>query len=144
MEVHLRFGMHRNVPIIHDEIESIDGAVIPMHILAYQEPSTSAFITSLCAQDRPYLLDPMSFIFQNPIGNLTSTDDSGQRYIRPSIDSLTEAYHQDLGPYIDGLSDPSDQLAAQDFPDITQIARNVAEYQLSAVDQGANRSAASK
>ena len=63
MKVHLRFGMHRDVQLIHHEKALIDGLVVPAHILAHQSASTSVFVASM--HEKPYVIDPMTFVFQN-------------------------------------------------------------------------------
>ena len=73
MQAHLRFGMHRDIQLIHKEKGNIDGVVIPAHILAYQEASTSVFVASL--HDKPYIIDPMTFILQRERVLLAKNDD---------------------------------------------------------------------
>lgn len=137
--------MHRDVPVIHDEIESIDGVVVPMHILAYQTPSTSAFLTSLTPEGRGYLIDPMTFIFQTQKRALTKVDDETEdRHLRISIHRLCTELHPTLAGTVEGMDGPDAQLGPGDFPNIDAMTENAIQFQLEAVDSGANESAASK
>lgn len=144
MDVHLRFGMHRDKSIIHNQISSIDGVVIPAHILAYQPPSTSAFISSLNPEGRSYILDPMTFMYQNEKLTLTKEDDNGGRYVRPSIGKLSNAYHPRLTDLIDELEAPTDSLAPEDIPEIEAVTEQTIKFQQDSVQEGASESAAGK
>ena len=71
-----------------------DGLVVPAHILAHQSASTSVFVTSM--HDKPYVIDPMTFVFQNP--KEAHLNDAGE--IRPSIQKLCDAYDNSLAKRI--------------------------------------------
>lgn len=136
MDIQLRFGMHRDVELIHDAAHTIDGLVIPAHILAYQTPSTSAFVTSLPGKD--YVIDPMTFIFQNPRNHHLS--DSNPSQLRPSVGNLCDEYHASLAASVKAHKD----LAPNNFPDLAEFCQNVATFQLDAVRNGSEESAARK
>lgn len=144
MDVHLRFGIQRNKSIIHEETESIDGVVIPAHILAYQTPSTSAFISSLGPKGCSYIFDPMTFIFQNPKINLTNENDGDEREVRPSIKKLSDDYHPQLARLINDLESPKDSLSPGDIPEIDVLTERAIDFQTESVRDGANQSAAGK
>lgn len=137
MKLQLRFGMHRDVQLMHDEKGQYDGFVIPAHILAHQPASTSVFVTSLF--DRPYVIDPMTFILQN--AKSAHVNDGGA--IRPSVEKLFSAYHPELIPKIISLSDDATLLPSQ-YPRLEELCRNCYEFQISKVAAEAGESGAAK
>lgn len=137
MKVNLRFGVHRDVQLIHAEKDRIDGLVVPAHILAHQAPSTSVFVTSM--HEKPYVIDPMTFVFQN--AKDAHLNDAGE--MRPSLQKLCGAYHDTLAERImaleaDGFLAPDIFLTNDDF------CENVSTFQLRQVDQASVTSGASK
>jgi hypothetical protein len=122
MKLHLRFGMHRDVQLMHEEKNKYDGFVIPAHILAHQAASTSVFVTSL--YDRPYIIDPMTFILQNP--KLAHISDTGA--IRPSVDKLFSSYHPQLIEKILALKDDQ-TLQPTQYPDLGEFCNNCYNFQ---------------
>lgn len=136
MDLELRFGMHRDVELIHESRDLIEGLVIPAHILAYQTPSTSAFVTSL--PDENYVIDPMTFIFQNPRRHHKS--DSNPSQLRPSVGNLCDEYHQNLRSIVNG----NENLSATDLPNLNELSTNATFFQLNAVQEGSELSAANK
>ncbi len=137
MKIHLRFGMHRDVQIIHDEKDRIDGLVVPAHILAHQSASTSVFVTSV--HDKDYVIDPMTFVFQNPKGALLN--DAGE--IRLSIKKLCDVYDDTLSERIMALG-PEDFLPPDDFLESGTFCDRVVQFQLEQVGQASATSGASK
>ncbi len=137
MKVHLRFGMHRDVKLIHDEKDRIDGLVVPAHILAYQSASTSVFVTSM--HKKPYVIDPMTFVFQNP--KEAYLNDAGE--IRPSIQKLCDAYDDSLAKRILALG-PEDFLPPNVFSQSNKFCQRVAQFQLEQVGKASATSGASK
>lgn len=137
MKVHLRFGMHRDVQLIHKEKGQIDGLVIPAHILAHQSASTSVFVTSM--HERPYVIDPMTFVFQND--KAAHLNDALE--IRPSIRKLCEAYGDFLADYIMAL-ETDEALPPSAFTASNEFCQNVANFQLSEVAKASATSGASK
>lgn len=137
MKIHLRFGMHRDVQVIHDEKDRIDGLVIPAHILAHQAASTSVFVTSM--HDKDYVIDPMTFVFQNAKeAHLNNTGG-----MRLSIRKLCDVYGDTLGERIMALG-AEDFLSSEDFVKSDALCDRVARFQLEKVGQASATSGASK
>ncbi|UCE60357.1 MAG: hypothetical protein JSU63_01140 [Phycisphaerales bacterium] len=137
MKVHLRFGMHRDVKLIHDEKDRIDGLVVPAHILAHQSASTSVFVTSLA--EKPYIIDPMTFVFQN--AKEAHLNDVGG--MRSSIEKLCGAYHDKLAERIMTLG-PDGFMAPDVFSESDEFCEKVAGFQAEQVGKASAMSGASK
>jgi hypothetical protein len=137
MKVHLRFGMRRDVQLIHAEKGLIDGLVVPAHILTHQSASTSVFVTSL--HDKSYVIDPMTFVFQN--AKEAHLNDAGE--IRPSIKGLCNAYHTSLAKRILAL-EPEGFLSPNVFSESNELCQRVAEFQLEQVGKASGASGASR
>ncbi len=137
MKVHLRFGMHRDVQLIHAEKDRIDGLVVPAHILAHQSASTSVFVTSM--HDKPYVIDPMTFVFQS--AKETHFNDAGG--MRPSIQKLCDEYHDTLAEQITALG-PGGFLSPNVFSQSNRFCQRVAGFQLEKVGKASATSGASK
>lgn len=137
MKLHLRFGMHRDVQLMHEEKDKFDGFVIPAHILAHQAASTSVFVTSL--YDRPYIIDPMTFILQNP--KSAHISDAGT--IRPSVDKLFSAYHPNLIGKILALEDDQ-TLQPTQYPDLGELCEHCFKFQTQKVDAEVAETGAAK
>lgn len=137
MELHLRFGMHRDIPLIHDEVDRLDGLVIPAHILSYQAASTSVFVTSM--HGKPHVVDPMTFMFQAHRTDLEN--DYGE--IRPSIRKLCDAYHEDFLACLEAVG-RFDRLEPSGYPDFDEFCDGVLEFQLNHVGEQSASSAAKK
>lgn len=137
MRIHLRFGMHRDVQLIHDEKEQIDGLVVPAHILSYQSASTSVFVTSL--HDKPYVVDPMTFVYQEPKGAYSHK--SGE--IRLSLGRMFEAYNEELVERVEKLK-PTERLTPEDFTAPDVLCERVANFQLEEVERASGSSGATK
>jgi hypothetical protein len=137
MKTHLRFGMHRDIELIHSEADNIDGLVIPAHILSYQSASTSVFVTSM--PGKPYIIDPMTFVFQNRADAILK---DGTK-MRPSMQKLCDDYK--IEPP-DTLFEtyPYGHLATDDLGVCEDLTRSVIEFQLSKVASASETSAASK
>lgn len=136
MKVHLRFGMHRDVQLIHDEKDQIDGLVVPAHILAHLSPSTPVFVASM--HDKPYVIDPMTFVFQNAKKALLKDGE-----IRTSIKKLCDAYHSKLrtrimAPEFDG------PLSLLDCLGTDELCKKVVKFQLETVASASGSSGANK
>jgi hypothetical protein len=127
--------MHRDVGVIHQEINTLDGIVVPAHILAHQKPSTSAFITSLPA-NTAYIVDPATYRFQNARDRHLNAADE----LRASTAKLCAEYHPDLTALVSdhGL------LRPELLPAPRELTENVIAFQLGAVADGTRRSAARK
>jgi hypothetical protein len=128
--------MHRDVQVIHDSLSSIDGIIVPANILAYQIPSTSAFLSSL--GNTEYRIDPMIQVFQNQKQDLTR--DNGD--LRPSIKALVQAIHPSLAARIENLSSTA-SLTPRDF-DLDELCSCCADFQENSVKTGTEASAAAK
>ena len=137
MKFHLRFGMQRDKPYIHQEKDRIDGLVIPAHILAHQTPSTSVFVSSL--PDKEYLIDPMTFVFQSRIEALVNQ--AGK--LRPSIAKMCNAYHTGLADELQDLS-YGESLRTDQFPPVEELSEGVLEFQKETIEGGSSTSAANK
>ncbi|MDP8238937.1 MAG: hypothetical protein P9X24_07595 [Candidatus Hatepunaea meridiana] len=137
MNINLRFGMHGDIQLIHDQKDLIDGLVIPGHILAYQAASTSVFITSMF--DKYYVIDPMTFILQNPKG--VHLNDKGN--LRPSVGKLINLYYPPLIEKLDDLEIDS-KFRPHHIDDIDEFCKNVYEFQMTIVKNESKSSKASK
>lgn len=136
MEVHLHFGMHRDIQTIHDAVENLNGLIVPAHILAHQPPSTSAFVTSL-APHIPYLIDPVTYRLQSPREkHLNRAGDD----LRASTRKLAEAYHPSLSDLL--LHSPT--VTADLLPSPSELVPRVLAFQREFIAAGSRRSAAKK
>lgn len=135
MEVHLHFGMHRDIPVIHRELDTLDGLFVPAHILAHQKPSTSAFLTSLPA-DTAYLVDPVTYRFQNSRDKHLNAAEE----LRLSTAKLCAEYHEDLA----GLVLEHGELTPDLLPTAAELTEGALRFQRTAVEEGSGKSAARK
>ena len=135
MDVWLHFGQHRDVRVIRKEITVLNGIIIPAHILAYQKPSTAAFVSSLPA-DTPYLIDPATYRLQN----------SGDKHVnnagdlRPSNHKLCDAYHSTLPNLVLNHG----RLRPEILPNHHELTEGVLQFQIHAVPDGSSQGAAAK
>lgn len=136
MEINLRFGMHKDIELIHELKDLVDGLVIPANILAHQAPSTSVFVTSM--PDKPYFVDPMTFMFQNPKKTLFKTGS-----MRPSVQKLCDDYNPGLVEAWDALNE-DEFLTPHGLPPADQITDGVINFQLNKVKDASGESGASK
>ncbi|MCH8047192.1 MAG: hypothetical protein IID44_26110 [Planctomycetes bacterium] len=136
MDVHLRFGMHRDVEVLHSAKELLDGMVIPAHILAYQANSTSVFVTSM--HETPYVVDPMTFIFQSP--KSAHLNDKGE--LRASVQKLCDEYHSSLGQLI--LKLPGSGYLSPTAFKVDELCKGTLDFQLRKVSEASNSSGAMK
>lgn len=137
MEIHFRFAMHRDVPVIHQEKNKLDGLVIPAHILSFQEKATSVFVTSL--PEKPYVIDPMTYIFQHSKSN--HLNDKGE--LRASVKNMCEDYHPDLAEKLEALASHG-SLTPNDLPACDELCENVLRFQLEKVRDAAASSGTDK
>lgn len=128
MKIHLRFGMHRDIEAIHESQDLIDGLVVPAHILAYQDASTSAFVCSL--PKHQYVIDPMTFLLQSPTDR--HLNDSGE--IRKSVSKWCEQIHPALAGVVTGNAGPT--LAPSDLPPIREMCEGLYRFQTECIDAG--------
>jgi len=137
MQVNLRFGMHRDVEMIHDQKDRLDGIVVPAHILAHQAAATSVFVTSL--PNKAYIIDPMTYLFQNRKN--AHLNDKGE--LRPSVQKLCDEYHEDLSDTLRTMHD-DDVLTPDKWPDLKSLCQNVVDFQMHKVERAAEQSGTSK
>ena len=130
--------MHRNAQLIRESSHLIDGLVVPGHILAYQRPSTSAFVTALAAKGASYIIDPMTWCLQYE--TRMQMNEAGDE-LRPSYLKLYEALDEDLVALVMGNDILSAEQIRGILPSLTEACL---EFQLTAVETGAEASAASK
>lgn len=133
MNVNLRFGLQKDKEIIRTLKGYLDGLVIPGHILSYQSPVVSVFVSSFT--DMPFIIDPMTYLLQHPKDDLTN--DSGE--LRKSISKMCEEYRSDL----EGILLSSSQLSPGDIPDQAIFCEGVYDHQLS-ISEKANTDKAAK
>lgn len=129
MKIHLRFGMHKDIEVIHQAQDLLDGLVIPAHILAHQTASTAAFICSLPNHD--YVIDPMTWILQSPCERHRREDGS----LRPSIGKWCDVVHADLRGKLSAGS-KSSPLAVSDLPDLKACCEGNFKFQTESVNLG--------
>ena len=127
--------MHRDVGVIHQEIDTVDGIVIPAHILAHQKPSTSAFVTSLPGRTK-YLIDPATYRFQNSRDKHLNQADE----LRASTAKVCNEFHADLA----NLVLEHGVLGPELLPAPRELTQHVIAFQLGAVADGSRVSAAQK
>lgn len=134
MDIYLRFGMHRDVPTIHKGSHLIDGLVVPAHILAYQAAATGVFVSSL--PDHHYLIDPMTYMLQNPRSSLVGASGG----LKASISALCEQVDPEL---LDLLEDDGDYIAATEI-NSERLTEGTLAFQERAVEEGRGHSRARK
>lgn len=137
MEFHLRFGMHRDIQLMHRAQHLFDGFIIPAHILAHQTASTSVFVTSL--PSKPYVVDPMTFVLQNPRGNHFT--EAGE--LRPSVRKLCDDYDDTLSKQLEELHGNT-SLEPDFCEDVAEFTKHVAAFQINKIKAAASESAAAK
>ena len=136
MQLHLRFGMHSDIPIIHQEEGLLDGIVVPAHILAYQEAAVSVFVTSLRIA---YIIDPMTFMLQHE-----STWGSTEDDLRPSVRRMCEDYYDGLLSDVTHGSGGDPQPLEPERLDMEALCDGVSSFQLRKVEESAKASTAEK
>lgn len=130
---YIRFGLHRDRDMLRFLKEQYAGIVLPAHILAY---SSKATIAALRYIDKPYFIDPMTYIYAKGFleGYQVRKKEDQKDHLKPSIVKLT----QDLGlaatfPEIDTkpleVSDLTDDL-------INKIAKGNVDLQLNRINRG--------
>lgn len=129
MKIHLRFGMPKDIPAIHEAERLIDGLVIPAHILAHQSASTAAFVCSLPKHD--YVVDPMTWILQSPRERHLRKDNT----LRPSVGKWCAMMHPSLEALIMS-GDSRATLAVADLPPIKECCSRLVDFQLESVSIG--------
>lgn len=137
MNINLRFGMHRDIPIIHSESAKIDGLVIPGHILAYQPAPTSVFVASMPGHH--YIIDPMTFILQHE--KSSNVNEVGE--LKRSIRRMCEEYHEELAGLIEGLS-INQRMGPDDFPSLNDFCGGIVTFQRNVVREKSTTSKAAK
>lgn len=126
MNINLRFGMHRDIEVIHGTHSLLDGLVIPAHILAYQPASTAAFV---CSWPKHYMIDPMTYWLQCPREDHAGAEGN----LRPSVAKWCEQIHPELAKVL--LSGPS-TVHPDRLPDLEEMCKNLYKFQVEAVDAG--------
>lgn len=134
MQINLRFGMHKDIQLIHDSQDLLDGMVIPANILAHQAASTSVFISSV--PGLPYFIDPMTYLLQHRSSELMN--EKGE--IRLSVGKLLDDYHVDLADKLVRLRD----IRPKDFPKTEAFCEGVVAFQQTKVVSSSETSAATK
>lgn len=129
MKIQLRFGMHKDIEVIHQARDLIDGLVIPMHILAHQTASTAAFICSLPSHE--YVIDPMTWILQNPRERHRRDDGS----LRPSVGKWCDALHADLRKTL-STGVRGAPLTSSELPDLKACCEGNFRFQTETVNVG--------
>jgi len=137
MKIHLRFGMHRDIEVIHQEADKIDGQVIPAHILAHQTASTAVFVTSL--PKKSYVIDPMTYLFQHLKEDWLN--DAGE--VRISLRKMCEGYEAKILDAINVIADHV-SLGPSDLPIAHELAECIVKFQLEVVARESSTSKAAK
>lgn len=121
--------MHKDIEVIHQAQDLIDGLVIPAHILAHQLASTAAFVCSLPNHD--YVIDPMTWILQSPRERHRREDGT----LRPSVGKWCDAIHADLRGKLSAGSRAAPLFVA-DLPDLEQCCEGNLKFQTESVNRG--------
>lgn len=113
--------------------EDYAGIVLPAHILAY---SSKATIAALRYIDKPYFIDPMTYIYAKGLldGYQVWKEKDRKNHLKPSIVKLTQDLSlTDVFPEID-----TKPLDIDDFDDelIKKIAKGNVDLQLNRVNKG--------
>lgn len=128
MKINLRFGMHRDIEIIHQAQSLLDGLVIPAHILAHQVASTAAFVCSLPKHN--YVIDPMTWMLRGS----RERHRRGDGTLRPSIAKWCNNIHIDLSERL--LSGHAGPLSHLELPDLEECCRGNFQFQAESVNLG--------
>jgi len=137
MKINLRFGMHRDIPLIKLEANKIDGIIVPGHILAYQAAPTSVFVASM--PEHPYVIDPMTYIFQHEKGYLENEEGE----VRRSIARLCEEYHESLVGILESL-EIDESMRPRSFPPTKNFCEGVVSFQRNVVREKSTTGKAAK
>lgn len=128
MKVNLRFGMHKEIEVIHTAKQLVDGLIIPSHILAYQLASTASFVCSLPTHG--YAIDPMTWILQSP---RYAHEKKGE--LRPSVARWCDALHPLLTKILtSGKRDAP--VAPKEMPNLKELCQGNYRFQTQTVDIG--------
>lgn len=130
---YIRFGLHRDRNMLRFLKDDYAGIVLPAHILAY---SSKATIAALRYIDKPYFIDPMTYIYAKGFleGYQVRKEEDQKDHLKPSIIKLTEDLALgDTFPEID-----TKPLEVSDFTDelITKIAKGNLDLQLNRINKG--------
>ncbi len=134
MNVNLRFGLQRDKETIRNLQEKLNGLVIPAHILSYQADVTSVFVSSF--SDMPFIIDPMTYLLQHSIDNLTN--DVGN--LRASIAKMCNEYHFGIAKKLTGKR----RLRPSHIPDAKLFCNHVYDYQNSVEEKATTKKAMKK
>ncbi len=132
MKINLRFGLQRDKEIIRNLRNKLDGLVIPAHILAYQSGVTATFVSSF--SNMPFIIDPMTYLFQHQKDNLTN--DTGDT--RASISKMCDEYRLNITNMLSGRN----RLIPENFADMRTLCENVYRSQLSIPEKASTKKAA--
>ena len=91
-DFYIRFGVHKDREVIKDSRDVITGLVIPAHIFSY---STKATTVAILYVNKPFFVDPMTYIFtdENIEDYVTLDSKTNKRKFKSSISKLTEDYN---------------------------------------------------
>ena len=87
--IFIRFGIQRKKTFLKDVRSSYDGLVLPANVLLYQYKSTPS-VVFMC--DRPFFVDPMSYLFGQPYEEFKQRAKQGTRKFKPSFERLMQGH----------------------------------------------------
>ena len=94
---YIRYGVHKDKHVLRDMRKYYAGLVIPAHIISY---STSATIAAIGYIDKPYIVDPMTYILASEdLGGYVINKKTSKKEFKPSISKMVNAYG--LGSYFE-------------------------------------------
>lgn len=88
--LYIRFGVHKDREILKETRSSFQGMVVPAHILSHTTDATCAAIDYI---DKPYFIDPMTYIFnRDNIRSYITKDSDDKDKFKMSIEKMANDY----------------------------------------------------
>ena len=88
--VYIRFGVHKDRVVLKEARENFKGIVVPAHILAHSSDATRVAIDYI---DRPFFIDPMTYIFtRENIRSYLTKDSEDKEKFKMSIEKMADEY----------------------------------------------------
>lgn len=97
-ENYIRFGMQRKKDFLKDAQKAFGGLVIPANILLYQYKSIPATIYGF--NGKPFIIDPMSYLFGQEFEAFKRKLDDGSYEFKPSFSKLMINHGMDVSTFI--------------------------------------------
>lgn len=88
--MYIRFGVHKDRAVLKETRDSFMGIIVPAHILAHSTDATTAAINYI---NKPFFIDPMTYIFtRGNIKSYVTKDSDDKAKFKMSIEKMADEY----------------------------------------------------